>query len=740
VNPGETEVCDGVDNNCADGIDEGLLTTFFLDDDDDGYGDPATSTDECVAPPDHVTDNTDCDDGDGAINPAAAEVCDGADNNCVGGVDEGLLLLYYQDLDEDGFGGAAVWVCAATPDLVDVAGDCNDNDDSINPDGTEICDVRDNDCDGAVDEGFAKTTWYPDFDGDGYGNPLSPFFTCITPAGHVQNSGDCNDSSGAIRPGAQEVCDGIDNDCDAQVDEGQTLYTFYLDQDRDGFGDPGQGTQACMQPSGHVDNSDDCRDDNRAIHPNATERCNGMDDDCDQQVDEGVKRTFYRDADGDGHGTASPTLQACTAPSGYASSSLDCNDNDAAVRPGAPEICDSVDQDCDGDVDEGVKSTFYRDLDGDLFGTAEETVEACTLPAGFADNGQDCADDDGAVFPGATEICDQRDNNCNGQVDEGQETLFYPDGDGDGFGAGGPTLWACEAPPGHAGQGSDCDDNNAMTHPGANEICDAKDNNCDGAVDEGIMEVFYRDQDGDGFGREAISQRACAAPEGYVPAAGDCDDTDAFTSPSAEEVCDGLDNNCDGEADEGLFVTQYRDVDGDGFGLADETREACGNLSGYALILGDCDDADANANPDATEVCDGADNNCDGEVDEGVEVTVYRDQDGDGFGDDNTARQSCTLLSGHVEVAGDCDDGAPEIFPGSEEICDDLDNDCDGVPDNAPQCQGPSGGSGNTQGGDADPDPESPLGCACSGSRASISGADGFFALAFGLWVRRRRR
>lgn len=225
------------------------------------------------------------------------------------------------------------------------------------------------------------------------------------------------------------------------------------------------------------------------------------------------------------------------------------------------------------------------------------------------------------------EVCgDGIDNDCDGQVDEDcvcVPTLFYADVDQDGYGAGGSTL-ACTAPPGYVTDNTDCNDTDPNIHPGAAEVCDAfgRDENCNGLVNEAGalgMQTFYVDNDQDGYG-SGVGIVACIAPPGYVANHTDCNDGDPGISPGQPEVCDAnrTDENCNGLANEpGALGMQtfYRDADGDGYGTAMSSITSCAPPSGYTFNALDCNDSDSSVNPDAVEVCDGKDNNCDALID-----------------------------------------------------------------------------------------------------------------------------
>ena len=359
---------------------------------------------------------------------------------------------YFLDSDQDGYGVASDSRCLCEPTglyTATVTGDCDDSNASVNPGATELWNGIDDDCDAVVD-GVGSgdcTTYFRDDDGDGYG--VSADSQCLgAPAAPYSAllDGDCNDSNADVNPGMAEACNGIDDDCDASIDED-------FDLDRDGY-------TTCQG---------DCDDTNSDVNPDAAEQCNGIDDDCDAVIDgpgSSGCTTYFRDDDADGYGVSGDSQCLCAPEAPYTATVIgDCDDGDAGVNPAATETCNGIDDDCDGDVDGG----FDADMDG------------------FTSCGGDCDDNDASVNPAAVETCNGIDDNCEGTTDEG----FDLDLDG----------WtSC---------GGDCDDGDPLVNPMAVEECNSIDDNCDAVIDEGCN-LFPEFCHGDGGDQMGCSDCPCA--------------------------------------------------------------------------------------------------------------------------------------------------------------------------------------------------------------------------------------
>ncbi|MCC6280581.1 MAG: hypothetical protein IT262_08275, partial [Saprospiraceae bacterium] len=241
---------------------------------------------------------------------------------------------FYRDQDQDGFFSYE---------------DCDDHNAAIHPNATELCDGIDNDCNGLSDDNITIYSYFPDNDGDGYGELEGRVDTCLTetPTGYVTNGLDCNDTNVSMNPGVEEICDDIDNNCNGLVDDGITLYAYYPDADGDGYGDFFIGAlDTCLNtaPTGFVVNNLDCNDNDATTYPEATELCDGIDNNCNGVADDGITSyAYYPDADGDGFGDqlALPMDTCLTpAPTGFVTNNSDCNDSDSTSNPEATELCD----------------------------------------------------------------------------------------------------------------------------------------------------------------------------------------------------------------------------------------------------------------------------------------------------------------------------------------------------------------------------------------------------------------
>jgi len=509
---------------------------------------------------------------------------------------------------------------------------------------------------------------------------------------------DCDDTNADVNPDAEELCNGIDDNCDALIDEDAVdRGTFYRDADSDGFGDAEQTTEACVPAEGWVEDDQDCDDSDDSVYPDAEEICDYLDNDCDGETDEDGLTVYYMDGDADGYGdVADEGEETCGVPEGKVADNTDCDDGRWDTNPGADEYCNDIDDDCDGEIDPDTSvdaPTWYIDADSDSYGSVDYTAVQCDAPEGYVADDTDCDDLDDEVNPGQDELCNGIDDDCDGDIDEDDAldaSIWYADTDGDGYGDGSAPTVACDQPTGQVADGSDCDDGNSDVNPGEDELCStAADDDCDGDANEDDAvdaTTWYDDDDGDGYGEDGTSTTACDQPTGTSSTGGDCDDSDADAYPGADEYCDGHDDDCDGDVDEDDAVdatTWYGDDDEDGYGEDTDTTTACDEPAGYSASGGDCDDGDDDIYPGADEYCNSEDDDCDGDVDEddAIDATTWNiDSDGDGYGDSSTTTEACEEPSGYVEDDTDCDDAESAVNPGETEVCGDgLDNDCDGA-------------------------------------------------------------
>jgi hypothetical protein len=711
VYPAAVENCDGVLNNC---VTVGGTPSDEIDGDNDRYVECEYDGTGDWEGPTVVNVGQDCAPDDPTVYPYASELCDGITNDCGSRTDEDdpLSGLPASEDDNDGdqyvecYDGSSSWPNADTRPKE--GADCADTEATVYPGAPARCDGQVNDCE-ALDEGLAEEE--RDDDGDGY-------VACGYFGGDWSGSSppvpgtDCEPVDGDTFPGAPEQCDGQYNDCDARIanptrdapDEEQDL-------DGDDYVACGYNPASAVWAGGVAPSEgSDCVPYDATAFPGARELCDGQFNDCDDvsYVDGGAPGD---ETDDDGDAFIECEILATVNWAGdeviLAGGGLDCDDENPGAFPGCAPFDDL----------EGC----LLDEDDDDYGDS-----AAADPYGV---GSDCDDALASVHPSAAEICEvedvlgwdgdvvmaaQVDNDCDGDpntqdgfpIEEGP-TRLYQDRDIDGYGnLSGITFDVCVLGDGFSVSANDCDDTDPTIHPGAMEMCNEIDEDCDLTVDEpedlgegsGCLDM-YRDADLDGYG--SVNETTCLCLTGqdtqseylgytYVRDQTDCYDYDDNVYPNngvtftridpddedgptlktgVTEWLDGNDNDCD------RYIPVIElDCDDDGsrpllYDGAPTVLHTADEVGLSSCVAGSTREVACLGEESITASCDSL---------SGLFVVRY-DVSSDGFGGrfDGGYREypegrACT-------TEGDCDDQCAARCPDQEEVCDGVDNDCSDV-------------------------------------------------------------
>lgn len=689
--PGEPveELCDGLDQNCDEYIDNASRFS------------PEKVTRACYTGPDGTRNVGICSDGyqvciaeigsgvdtwDTCLNQVhpAPETCDGRDENCDGFVDNAVpgdptlirRTCYTGPAPTRGVGlcrdGTERCSASDGPGAPTWAGIC---DDQVLP-ATEVCDGFDNNCDGSVDEGNP---------GDGVRQGGAP---CVVPGAlGICAKGTWQCISGGLQciplyEPQLEVCDGEDDDCDGFVDNAMygapsklTRHCYEGPAGSENVGVCHGGTQACNSVEEGLESWAACL--GQTLPSNET--CDGFDNNCDGYVDNSlpdnpalITRACYTGPEGtENVGVCHGGAQTCIAVS--SSGEAAWGSCDGEVVP-SDEVCDGQDNDCDGFTDNAIGGTEDKLSRSCYTGpAATQGVGVCRDGTQFCNSSQPGVTSwgscDGQVLPAPADICDGLDNECDGFVDNAvvgvaaKVTRSCYDGPPatrnvgvchDGIqacnavnGAGAPSWGSC----------------NGQTMPAAGEVCDGADNNCDGSVDEGnpgggaACDTGLQGQCGPGTLMCVGGNIVCQGNQGPQP-----------------ETCDAQDNDCDGLVDNIAFANAAPMEQSCYTGPAGtQNVGACraGKSFCAAGVWGSC----TNEVLPSAEICDNVDNDCDGAVDESVTEVCYEGPSGTaGVGVCRSGIRTCN--SG---AWGGC---IGQVLP-SDEICDAKDNNCDGLIDTA---------------------------------------------------------